>query len=64
VMNKAILNSLPVPIAVLNLDLGQVVSINSRFSALFEMQTEDHIPRSMADLKALLGDELTKLIRY
>ena len=62
-MNNAILNSLPVPIAVLNVDLGQVVSVNSSFSALFEMQTEDHIPWSMGDLTALLGDELTKLIR-
>ena len=57
------LDSLPVPIAVLNLNLGQVVSVNSSFSALFEMQTKDHIPWSMDDLTALLGDELAKLIR-
>ena len=62
-MNNAMLDSLPVPIAVLNLDLGQVVSVNSSFSALFEMQTKGHIPWSMDDLTALLGDELAKLIR-
>ena len=57
------LDSLPVPIAVLNLNLGQVVSVNSSFSGWFEMQTKDHIPWSMDDLTALLGDELAKLIR-
>ncbi len=54
-MNNAILDSLPIPIVVLNLDSGQVASVNSSFSALFEMQTEDHIPWSMDDLTALLG---------
>ena len=62
-MNNAILDSLPIPIAVLNLDLGQVVSVNSSFSALFEIQAEDHMPWSIDDLAALLGDELSTLIR-
>ena len=62
-MNNAILDSLPIPIAVLNLDLGQVASVNSSFSALFEIQAENHIPWSIDDLAALLGDELSTLIR-
>ena len=62
-MNEPIVESLPFAVAVLNLNSCQVVSVNSRFSALFENQRENHILPSMRDLNALLGDELIKLIR-
>ena len=63
-MNEAILNSLPIPIAILNLDADQVISLNSSFSALFGMEGHDHIAPSMGDLKALLGGGLTELITH